>query len=58
VAMSQVKKISGLLFKTPFPISHLQKPQGSSGDLDTDIEHCRHLPLRPLPDIDLIAYHV
>ena len=58
VAMSWVKKISGPLFKTPFPISCLQKPQGSSGDLDTDIEHYRHLPLRPLPVIDLIAYHV
>ena len=58
VAMSRVKKISGLSFKTPFPISRLQKPRGSSGDLDTDIERRRHLPLRPLPVIDLTAYHV
>jgi len=59
VAMSQVKKISGLLFKTPFPISCLQKPRGSSADLETDTEHHRHLPLGPLPDtIDLAAYHI
>ena len=58
VAMSRVKRISGLLFKTLFPISHLQKLWGSSGDLDTDIERRRHLPLRPLPVIDLTAYHV
>jgi hypothetical protein len=53
VAMSRVKKLSGLLFKTPFPIGHLKKPQGSSGDLDADTEHHRHLSLGPLSDIDL-----
>jgi len=58
VAMSQVKNISGLLFKTAFPINHLQKPRGSSADLDADTERCRNLPLGPLPDIDLTAYHV
>ena len=56
--MSRVKKLSGLLFKTSFPISRLQKPQGSSGDLDADTEHRSHLPLGPLPDIDLTAYNV
>ena len=58
VAMSRVKKISGLMFKTSFPISHLQKPRGSSGDLDADTERRSHIPLGPLPDIDLTAYHV
>jgi hypothetical protein len=58
VAMSRVKKLSGLLFKTPFLIGRLQKLQGSSADLDADTERCRHLPLGPLPNIDLTAYHV
>jgi hypothetical protein len=58
VAMSRVKKLSGLLFKTPFPIGRLKKPRGSSGDLDADTERRRHLPLRPLPDIDLTEYHL
>ena len=58
VAMSRVKRISGLLFKTLFPISHLQKLWGSSGDLDSDTEHHSHLPLGLLPDVDLTAYHV
>jgi ATP-dependent exoDNAse (exonuclease V) alpha subunit len=58
VAMSRVKKLSGLLFKTSFPISHLQKLQGSSRDLGADNECCGHLPLGPLPDIDLAAYNV
>ena len=58
VAMSQVKKISGLLFKSPFPISRLQKPRGSSGDLDADTERHRALSLGPLPDVDLTADHV
>jgi ATP-dependent DNA helicase PIF1 len=56
VAMSRVKKLSGLLFKTPFQINRLQKPRGSSSDLDTDIERRRNLMLRPLPDVDLTAY--
>ena len=34
-----------LLFNTLFSISCLLKPHGSSGDLDTDVECCRHLPL-------------
>ena len=58
VAISRVKKLSGLLFKTSFPIGRLQKLRGSSADLDTDNERRRHLPLRPLPDIDLTAYDV
>jgi hypothetical protein len=58
VAMSRVKKISGLLFKSPFPISRLQKPRGSSGDLDTDTERRRGMPLGPLPDINVTAYDV
>jgi hypothetical protein len=58
VAMSRVKKLSGLLFKTSFPISRLQKPTGSSGDLDTDTERRTHLALQPLPDVDLTAYQV
>jgi len=58
VALSQVKTITGLLFKTPFPISRLQKVRGSSGDLDTDAERHRHLPLEPPPDVDLTAYQV
>jgi hypothetical protein len=58
VAMSRVKKLSGLLFKTPFLIGRLQKLQGSSADLDADTERRRHLPLGPLPNIDLTAYHV
>jgi hypothetical protein len=58
VAMSWVKKISGLLFKTPFPISRLQKIRGSSEDLNTDAERRSHLPLGPLPDVDLTMYQV
>ena len=58
VAMSWVKKLSGLLFKTPFPINRLQKPQRTSSDLDTDTERRQNLMLRQLPDIDLTAYHV
>ena len=58
VAMSRVKKISGLLFKTPFPISRLQKPQGSAGDLDADTERRRNLILGPLPDVDMTRYYV
>lgn len=58
VAMSRVKKISGLLFKTSFPISRLQRPRGSTGDLHADTERRRLLTLGPLPDIDLTAYHV
>ena len=58
VAMSRVKKLSGLLFKTSFPIHRLQKPRGSSIDLDTDTERRRHIPLGQLPDVDLTAYHV
>ena len=38
VALSQVKTLSGLLFKNSFLIGHLQKPQGSSEDLDTHTE--------------------
>ena len=56
VAMSRVKQLSGLLFKTSFPINRLQKPQGSSVDLDTDTERRRHMPLGPLPDVDLTEY--
>ena len=56
--MSRVKKISGLLFKTSFPINRLQKPQGRARDLDADVERRRHLMLRPLPDVDLTAYNV
>lgn len=56
--MSRVKKLSGLLFKTPFPINRLQKPRGSSTDLDSDTERRGNLILRQLPDIDLTAYHV
>ena len=55
--MSRVKRLSGLMFKTGFPISRLQK-RGSSGDLDADTERRRHLTLAPLPGIDLTAYHV
>ena len=58
VAMSRVKKISGLLFKTSFQFGRLKKKQGSSADLDADTERRRGLPLRPLPDVDLTAYHV
>jgi ATP-dependent exoDNAse (exonuclease V) alpha subunit len=58
VGMSRVKKLSGLLFKTSFFIGRLQKPQGTSADLDADTERRRHLHLGPLPDIDLTAYHV
>ena len=58
VAMSWVKKISGLMFRTPFLINSLQKLRGSSGDLDTDTERCRNLALGPLPDVDLTAYQV
>jgi ATP-dependent DNA helicase PIF1 len=58
VAMSRVKKLSGLLFKTSFPMSRLQKARGASQDLDTDNERRRHLPLRPLPNVDLTAYDV
>ena len=58
VAMSQVKKISGLLFKRSFPINRLQKSQGSSTVLDTDTERRRNLPLHPLPNVDLAAYDV
>ena len=58
VAMSRVKEISGLLFKSFFPFSRLQKAQGVSADLDADTERRRGLPLRPLPDIDLTEYHV
>jgi ATP-dependent DNA helicase PIF1 len=58
VAMSRVKRLSGLLFKSPFPISRLQKPRGSSSDLDTDTERRRQLRLGPLPGIDLTAYNV
>lgn len=58
VAMSRVKNISGLLFKSSFPLSRLQKQRGSSGDLDTDVERCRHLPLRALLDVDLRAYNI
>ena len=43
VAISRVKKLSGLLFKTSFPIGRLQKLRGSSADLDTDNEHHSHL---------------
>ena len=56
--MSWVKKLSGLLFKTPFPINRLQKPRRTSSDLDTDTERRQNLMLRQLPDIDLTAYHV
>jgi hypothetical protein len=52
------EKLLGLLFKTSFPISHLQKLRGSSGDLDTDTECCRYLALGPLLDINLTAYQV
>ena len=58
VAISRVKKVSGLLFKTPFPINCLQRPRGSFGDLDIDTERRRHLPLGQLPDVDLTAYSV
>jgi ATP-dependent exoDNAse (exonuclease V) alpha subunit len=58
VAMSRVKKISGILFKSPFPLNRLQKPQGSSTVLDTDTERRRNLPLHQLPAIDLAAYNV
>lgn len=58
VAMSRVKKLSGLMFNTSFPIGRLQKPRGSSGDLDADTERRRDLPLGPLPDIDLAMYNV
>ena len=58
VAVSRVKKLSGLLFKTPFPIGRLQKARGSSGDLNADTERRRHLPLAPLSDVDITAYNV
>jgi hypothetical protein len=58
LAMSQVKKTSGILFKSPFPINCLQKPQGSPTVLDTDTECHRNLPLHQLPAIDLAAYNV
>jgi hypothetical protein len=58
VAMSRVKKLSGLLFKSPFLIGRLKKPQGSSEDLAADTECRRNLPLGPLQDVDLTAYHV
>ena|ERR1700689_1948070 len=58
VAISRVKKLSGLWFKTSFPIGLLKKPQGTSGDLDTDTGHHQNLQLGPLPHVDLIAYHV
>ena len=58
VALSRVKTVSGISFKNPFPIGRLQKPRGSSEDLDTDTERRRHLPLIPFPDVDLATYHV
>lgn len=58
VAMSRVKKLSGLMFKSPFPIGRLQKPRGTSGDLDADTERRRDLQLGPLPDVDLTAYQI
>ena len=51
------KKLSDLMFNTSFPIGRLQKPQGSSGDLDADTERRRNLPLGPLLDIDLTLYN-
>jgi ATP-dependent DNA helicase PIF1 len=58
VAMSRVKKISGLLFKTEFQINRLQKLRGSFRDLEQDTERRRPLLLGPLPDVDLTAYDV
>lgn len=58
MAISRVKKISGLLFKPNFPLSRLQKPQRTSGDLDIDNERRRTLTLGQLPEVDLTAYNV
>ena len=58
VAMSRVKKLSGLLFKTPFPLSRLQKLRGSSEDLDADTERHRHLALGLPQNVDLTVYQV
>jgi hypothetical protein len=55
VAISLVKRLSGWLFKSSFQMSHLQKAQGASQDLDTDNKSRRHLPLRPLPNVDVTS---
>ena len=47
VAMSNVKKLGGLVFRSPFPITCLQKPRSTMQDaLVNDIQQHSHLLCR------------